>query len=217
MGFFDRIKKKKEQKHPDVTVKMSTVEGGQQNHVALFEKNADEAKPSSYYFTIQRSIKPIENDMVNAYTASNDVCGNVDAKICYLETALQKYNELKSICTRLGPDFQEYFSDMWEHCHNTRCEDFCYGDKLQNELNYLLENRDSLLEKQKKYDEESQNLEERLLNVIKVNSPVLQTDLYKTFDPILKGDIQNLLYAWSKNGKISRIKTGRTYKISYIG
>lgn len=51
--------------------------------------------------------------------------------------------------------------------------------------------------------------------VLKSSADILQTDIYKQFHPIVKSDIQSILYFMEKDGKIHREKSGRTYIIRY--
>lgn len=46
------------------------------------------------------------------------------------------------------------------------------------------------------------------------NNGILQSDVYKHFNPIAKLEIQSLLYEWGETGKIKKEKSGRSYKIT---
>ena len=46
------------------------------------------------------------------------------------------------------------------------------------------------------------------------NNGILQSDVYKHFNPFAKLEIQSLLYEWGESGKINREKSGRSYKIT---
>jgi hypothetical protein len=47
-------------------------------------------------------------------------------KIAQLEKLICVYYEFKRFCYGQGECYIKYFSDQWEHCHNSRCNDFEY-------------------------------------------------------------------------------------------
>ena len=106
---------------------------------------------------------------------------------------------------------------MWEHLHNSHCDDFCYIEKFEKELKFLLENKIELCAKEALHISESENLENRIKESLIENGPILQTELYKFFDPIIQNDISSILYFMAKNGRIKRTKQGKTYLIEYKG
>lgn len=88
-----------------------------------------------------------------------------------------------------------------------------YLDARKKELE---ESSTEWLNLQREYDQKQKlllTLHDDLWNLIISNDSILQTDIYKHFDNSVKQDIQSLLYNWDKLGKISRIKTGRTYTV----
>lgn len=56
-------------------------------------------------------------------------------------------------------------------------------------------------------------LDNDLLNYLKKNQGILQTEVYNHFHSSIKPDISERLYFWDKDGTIERIKHGRTYEI----
>ncbi len=81
----------------------------------------------------------------------------------------------------------------------------------------MVENRDAIYEEEQKKLVNMQNLDERVMQIIKVEEGIWQRDLYKKFDPSVKSEISEMLYFWAKDGVINREKVGNTYKLSYIG
>lgn len=53
-----------------------------------------------------------------------------------------------------------------------------------------------------------------LMDFLNDNNGILQSDVYKHFNPIAKLEIQSLLYEWGETGKIKKEKSGRSYKIT---
>jgi hypothetical protein len=159
----------------------------------------------------EKLIKEMENPIPKYAVASNQ--GSIDDQIHTLQDMITHYENFRFEFYSRGECFKKYFQDHWEHVSNSQYEDCDFIDVYKEKLRYLLENYDSLVEKERRYNELTSDLEERVYFYILNNNGVLQTDLYKAFDILIKQDIQNLLYYWEKSGKIKRIKTGRTYKI----
>ena len=80
-------------------------------------------------------IKPYEDRIVKMAVDLKSYKGN--DKIRPLEELISFYAEFKSFCYEKNECYQKYFSDMWEHCHNSRCKDFEYITPYVDELNKL--------------------------------------------------------------------------------
>ena len=108
------------------------------------------------------------------------------------------------------------------HCHNSRNPDFDFIAPSEERLKYIEENYDFLVkEQQEKFamEEKKQSLlndmdlGKTLKDIITKNPGILQSDVYKMFDPLLKDSISEWLYFSDKDGKIRREKSGRTYQL----
>ena len=64
-----------------------------------------------------------------------------------------------------------------------------------------------------KREELLKNIGPEVMRKIVENDGILQTDLIKMFDPIIKDDISKLLRNLEQGNVITREKSGRTYKI----
>lgn len=178
----------------------------------LKKKNDSEIKPIEFYEILNREVKPLENIMVG-FSSSLPSIKKVDDRIDVLKALIESYYDLRSKCISLGPDYQSYFSRMWEHCHNSRNKDFCFIEKYEEELENLSANRDLLFSEQSLHEEKSKNLEQEVVKILAKNPVILQTDIYKKFDPVVQKDIQSILYFMAKEGKIKRKKAGNSYLI----
>jgi hypothetical protein len=124
---------------------------------------------------------------------------------------LSKYAALKS--------FVSYIQDLQESCAS-KDENFtqwfsvfvCDPDSLNMYTEKLKDMEDNLLELLKK-EELIKHLKADLLEIIKAEPGIVQSDLYKRFDEDLKSDISNELYWLSRDGVIEREKSGRSYKL----
>lgn len=56
------------------------------------------------------------------------------ARIKMLEKLIALYYEYKQFCYSKDECFIKYFADQWEHCHNSRCDDFEYITRFETEL-----------------------------------------------------------------------------------
>ena len=180
------------------------------------KKKKSDIKPMSYYEAIQKEIKPLEDVMVNLAVSSREA-KRTDDRIEILKALVQSFYDLRSKCISMGPEYQRYFSDMWEHCHNSKCDDFCYIDRFEEELNTLQSSANELIARDDLHDKEVQHIEEKVLSILIENPEILQTDVYKKFDPVVQPDIQTVIYSLATEGTIKREKAGRTYKITYCG
>ena len=54
---------------------------------------------------------------------------------------------------------------------------------------------------------------ESIKEIISANPGILQSELYRKYDPVLKDSISELLYFAAKDGRIRREKSGRSYQL----
>ena len=168
------------------------------------------------YMMIEKEIRPIESYMANCAVSLNAKL-LLNERIETLQKLIDAFYSLKSKCYSLGPEYQTYFSEMWEHAHNSKDADFCYVDRFECELKELLKNKDQLSAKESLYLSQANNLKSKIESVLSESHSILQTDLYKRFDPVVQNDISTILYFMAKDGTITRTKHGRTDLIEYNG
>lgn len=113
--------------------------------------------------------------------------------------------DVEKICKEKGECFEFWFNEILTGKG--------YLKQRKQELKQLSSNLEGT---QKDFEKKKQllsGLEVSLLNVLQTNDGILQKDIYNHFDPLIKSEIQSLLYEWDKVGKIKRVKLGNTYKI----
>lgn len=125
---------------------------------------------------------------------------------------LKQYETLKS--------FVMYMNDAQRLCYS-KGECFAYWfdgvaspdfiKNKTNELNELETNFDKLQDLYERRQRELNGLAERVADILKQNDGILQSEFVKMFDASVKNDVSELLYHWNKEGKIERIKSGRSY------
>lgn len=92
--------------------------------------------PAEWISQNSHIIKPYENKLVEMAIATKRSKDEECVKA--LQELIQYYYEFKSFCYRRGECSKKYFQDMWEHCHNSRCNDFEYIKPYEEKLNELL-------------------------------------------------------------------------------
>lgn len=75
------------------------------------------------YMMIEKEIRPIESYMENCAVSLNAKL-LLNERIETLQKLIAAFYSLKSKCYSLGPEYQTYFSEMWEHAHNSKDADF---------------------------------------------------------------------------------------------
>lgn len=122
------------------------------------------------------------------------------AKYASLRAFVLYMEDMRKSCASKGECFLRWSYDLASPS---------YLEDYKKDLTYMEENMDNLLRKEKII----QQLKTDLLEIIKAEPGVVQSDLYKRFDPELKSEISNQLYLLSHNGSITREKSGRSYKL----
>ena len=90
-----------------------------------FEGRPEPLHGIEYFQTISKEIKPLEEIVIGFAVALKEP-HSVEDQIKILKAIITAFYDLKSKCVSLGPEYQDYFSKMWEHLHNSHCDDFCY-------------------------------------------------------------------------------------------
>lgn len=222
MGLFGKIQAKKRAREIEEALKTITVNGvplfdddyvfGQHEETSYGSDELDEygELPIGWIGRHHEELRNMEENVVAHVKAAQDTSKPVDERIEEYETAIRLYGRMKERFVSKGECYAKYFSDMWENCHNSKCEIYKYIDPVAEELTQLRENYDTL----KRREAILSTLDANLFQYIKSEGKVLQTDIYKAFDPVVKTDIMNILYQWAKEGRINREKSGRSYLVS---
>lgn len=161
----------------------------------------------------KKIIKINEDKLVSYATKLKYSELNATERIETLKEMISFYYSFKNSFYKKNECFKKYFIDMWEHCFNSKCDDFEYIKPYENMLSEELENYEENVRKEKIRNEFLPTLEKDILKIIKENNGILQTELYKMFPVEIKNDISDNLYCMSKDDVIKREKSGRTYKL----
>lgn len=126
-------------------------------------------------------------------------------KYAALKSFLIYMDDVKKLCASKGECF-----DFWR-------ERILLSDKeikeLTAELEHIKEHYDDLTDEYQREQYIKHCILPEIPKIIKKNPGILQTDIYKMYPVDCKNAISFELYAMSKNGKIIREKSGRTYSL----
>ena len=125
--------------------------------------------------------------------------GALKSLVIYLEDA-------KKLCASKGECFEKWFDDLIASQDRI--------DKYKTRQKYIEDNVDGLLEVEKRNREIVQTILPRLkytlIEIIKNEPNIIQSELYKRFVPDIKPHISSELYYMEKNGLICREKSGKS-------
>ena len=188
-------------------------------------KKAYESKPRwSSLDTYASYHRPLDDKLYELSSAAANA-KSIDEEIACLKAFIAFYYQYKNDCISKGARYFNYFSDMHMHCHNSQNPDFDFVMPREERLAYILQNYDSLIkEEQESLAKEAKkqellnntDLEQSIKEIIIANPGILQSELYKKYNPVLKDSISEFLYFAAKDGKVTREKSGRSYQLFWL-
>lgn len=134
---------------------------------------------------------------------------NVEKEYDALKLLIRYIKDVQKICDSKGECYSKWFSDY--------VADKKYLEKREGDLKYIEDNIDELLRLEKFNSAFEKNvlphLRDDLLKIIESNPGILQTDVYKMFEPEAKSYLSSELYFMEKGNLIRRKKQGRSYAL----
>ncbi len=91
-----------------------------------------------------------------------------------------------------------------------------YLEKRRSELAELETNFEELQELYLRKQQNMTGIEEKIVELLKENDGITQAEFIKLFDASVKSELSKILYYWEKEGKVERIKQGRSYVLHYM-
>lgn len=185
----------------------------QQNTVAVEHLDENGELPFGWVYRNREFVNKIQNE----YSYFLEMW--LDSKN---KSPIEYRNALKS--------FVLYLEDVQKLCKSKgECFEFWYYkiltspdylEKRREELNELLSNFDSLIDKYAKEQNKNEikkDLKPAVVCLLKENDGILQSDFKWLFDEVFHDDVLNMLYEMHKSGELERIKSGRSYILHYKG
>lgn len=176
------------------------------------ENLIDGELPFGWYSHNQSFIEPRDSELIYANIQWHEA-NNIEEEKKLIEVFLDTYHKYKKECEQMGECYVKYFSDMHEHCHNSQNPDFAFCEPAEERLKYIIDHFDELTENEKIKKDALFDLDKNLLKRIKEEQGLIQSELIKEYDPIVKEEVSSMLYRLAKEEKIIREKKGRSYKL----
>lgn len=134
---------------------------------------------------------------------------SIDDEIEKLSQFIDYYYSYKNECKHKGECFYKYFENMYMNCHNNKNPCFEFVAPKEERLSYIKENYDNI----KYIEQQKNNLYENIINIIKSNAGILQSELIKQYDESIKENVKDVLYELKTSGVLIREKSGRSFKL----
>lgn len=114
--------------------------------------------------------------------------------------------DVEKLCKSKGELFYTWFTEILTAPS--------YLDMRKEELRIFQSELNQRLVNEKEYNEAMDGIDEKIIQIINESPGILQKDLYVLFTPLVKKEIQSILYQLDENGLIQREKAGNTYKLT---
>ena len=141
-----------------------------------------------------------------------------DEKLLRCQQTIDLFKEIENFCFSFNdPNGILYFQESWSH--SKELNDYHALSHITSKYNDLIENRDVYIEEfriKNLIDEKCKVLDNELLHLIENNVGIIQTDIYKLYEPYMKDTVSLYLYNLDKQGVVKRTKKGRTYSLEII-
>ena len=180
------------------------------------EQEQEQELRFNFILKFHNRVKTLESEAFKSMDIANDKT-DYEKSLFYLKDALDKFEKIRIFCYSKGEGGKIYFDDMWLHCHNSKNQDFSYIDKIKNEYQDLLNNRDKYTKKFKEnglIKEKSLTLESEIINLIKETPDILQKDIVNKYEVYMKRTVGTYLNRLEKKGSIERVQIGNSYRIN---
>lgn len=166
--------------------------------------------PFGWYTKNEAFIKPRDARLYElskaAYTSNT-----IDEEKNNIKTYLLYFDEYKNECKAQGKNFEIYFNQM--HMKYDEKKYNRPNQKFEERLKEIEENYDILIQEEVERRLALQSIDDDLMNAIRNNPGIIQSELIKKFPECVKSDVSEKLYFWAKEGKIRREKSGRSYSL----
>lgn len=168
--------------------------------------DSDGALPFGWITQKQEFIKPLEIEFerfrlnwVNSFNT------NYHNEYSALKSFLIYINDCQKLCDSKG------------ECYSFWCSEYLVGqkfkEKLKNDLKNLEEHKDEILYVEKIKAEFLPNLSNTILEIVKKEPGILQSDLWKKFDIVIKSNVIETISQMESQNLIAKKKSGKSYAL----
>lgn len=166
--------------------------------------------PFGWYTKNEAFIKPRDSRLYELSSAAFHSI-SVDEEKKNIKAYLTYFAEYKKECSSKGKYFKLYFEQM--HMKFDEKKYSSPTQRFEDRLKEIEENYDVLVQEEVEARLSLQTLDDDLMDMIKSNPGILQSELVKQFPECVKPEVTERLYFWAKDGKIRREKNGRSYSL----
>ena len=184
-------------KEPPVPLPNTNSENGDDEDIfpwGWFYQNKDftDRISAEYSYFLKKWVDSKQKDVRTQYSA-------LKSFVIYLQDA-------EKLCKSKGDLFYTWFTEILTTPS--------YLDMRKEELRIFQSELNQRLVDEKEYNEAMDGIDEKLIQIIKKSPGILQKDVYAFFPPLVKKEIQSVLYQLDEIGLIQREKAGNTYKLT---
>lgn len=173
---------------------------------SLDHLDSDGELPFGWITHKQEFIKPLEiefehfrSNWVNSFNT------NYHNEYSALKSFLIYINDCQKLCDSKG------------ECYSFWCSEYLVGQKfkerLKNDLKNLEEHKDEILYVEKIKAEYLPNLSNTILEILKNEPGILQSDLWKKFDIAIKSNVLETISQMESQNLIVKKKSGKSYAL----
>lgn len=227
MGILDLFKSKKVEKKKDLNILSGS------GLVEYIRSNLKEPTNENVLKALDKITKPDE-DLEHLtpegefpwgwHSQNKDFTSKIESEFSYfLNVWLDAKNKSPKEQHSALKSFVLYLEDVEKLCKSkSECFEFWFynilitPDYLETRKKELKDLVDNLEELQEIY-EKKQNLFPAVIELLKANDGILQSDFKKLFDEPFQNEVADILYHLHKEGKLEKIKEGRTYILHLRG
>lgn len=166
--------------------------------------------PYDWYSRNKSFLEPMRKKygfLLEQWADSRNIDTSPQTQLNNLSEFVNFMDESLRICKQKGRYFEAWFYQY--------LADPNYIEKRRSDLQNLTENIEDLQAKFDKRKKELVNLDARIVQALKENDGILQSEFSKLFDASVRNDVRGKLYFMEKSGALQRIKSGKSYILHY--
>ena len=171
--------------------------------------DSDGELPWGWVFHYREFTDKIQNEFsyfLNLWLESRK--SNVRLEREALISLIRYIEDGQKLCKSKGECYSKWFSNC------IASDD--YLQKRKKDLEFINEHFDEFVTQEVARANVLPHLKDDLIRIIQNNPGILQTEIYKRFDPLAKSDVSEKLYFMAKEKLIRREKSGTTYSVFMI-
>ena len=155
-----------------------------------------------------------DKSIVDAFNRLQQASCNMMPAMRIIARSITAFEQAKTDYSNIsGGDI--YFNDLWE---NSLSESGAPISEIDNIKKLLQDLKYNYYEKKAEFEENKKvitDMENKLIEIISSNPGIRQSEIYEMFEEQFKNDIRLILFHWSREKRISRLRSLNTYRLYY--